>query len=100
MPVILGYVKQIFPPLAGEATLTFTLISRRSSCQAGTRYWTRGCDLDGNAANWVLTEQVIEHQADICSYVQVREIPFGAAFTPPLVYPVSGQRAVALDTDA
>jgi len=75
-------VKQFFPPLAGEDTLTFTLISRRASYQAGTRYWPRGCDPDGNAANWVLTEQVIEHQADICSYVQVSKISPGAVFYP------------------
>ncbi|KAL7412892.1 SacI homology domain-containing protein [Mrakia frigida] len=37
----------------------FALISRRSRYRAGTRFFTRGLDHDGNAANYVETEQIV-----------------------------------------
>jgi hypothetical protein len=37
----------------------FTLISRRSRLRAGTRYFSRGIDKDGNVSNFVETEQLV-----------------------------------------
>ena len=37
----------------------WTLISRRSTKRAGTRFFRRGCDSNGNVANFVETEQVM-----------------------------------------
>jgi hypothetical protein len=37
----------------------FALISRRSRLRAGTRYFSRGIDKDGNVSNFVETEQLI-----------------------------------------
>ena len=47
------------------------LISRRSNKRAGCRYFRRGIDGDGNVANFVETEQIVEFQSDKASFVQV-----------------------------
>lgn len=50
------------------------LISRRSNCRAGVRYFSRGCSAQGDCSNFVETEQIIEGQS---SYLQIRgSIPF------------------------
>jgi len=49
----------------------YTLISRRSCHRAGTRYNIRGIDTDGQIANFVETEQIVEYGNSRCSYVQV-----------------------------
>lgn len=49
----------------------YTLISRRSCYRAGTRYNIRGIDSDGQVANFVETEQIVEFGNSRCSYVQV-----------------------------
>lgn len=52
---------------------TLTLISRLSCRRAGTRFNSRGIDDDGNVANFVETETVYWHPANLCfSYAQVR----------------------------
>ena len=38
----------------------FALISRRSRFRNGTRFFSRGVDRDGNASNYVETEQIVE----------------------------------------
>ncbi|XP_067943506.1 synaptojanin-1-like [Watersipora subatra] len=48
------------------------LISRHSCERAGTRYNTRGINDDGQAANFVETEQVIVVDEVISSFVQIR----------------------------
>mmetsp|Transcript_34815 Transcript_34815/g.88218 ORF Transcript_34815/g.88218 Transcript_34815/m.88218 type:complete len:689 (-) Transcript_34815:380-2446(-) len=65
LPCILGFVEQL-PKLGFRDTssgqpvsATLTLIARRSADRAGTRQWRRGADPDGNAANYVETEQVL-----------------------------------------
>lgn len=54
----------------------FTLISRRDRRRAGVRFHTRGLDSDGNAANFVETEQILMvHQNGkyiASSFVQIR----------------------------
>lgn len=37
----------------------------------GTRYFIRGLDSEGNAANYVETEQIAQFESGICSFVQV-----------------------------
>ena len=50
----------------------FVLISRRSAYRAGTRFWVRGADEDGNVANFVETEQIVVTDKETYSYVQIR----------------------------
>jgi hypothetical protein len=49
-----------------------TLIARRCTRRIGTRMWRRGADKDGNVANFVETEQVLEAEGFVASYVQIR----------------------------
>lgn len=37
----------------------------------GTRMWRRGADMDGNTANFVETEQLLETEGYVASYTQV-----------------------------
>lgn len=56
--------------------LSVTLISRRSVDRAGVRYLRRGVDADGNVANFVETEVIINVFGHNLSYVQVRNCFF------------------------
>ncbi|KAK4658407.1 Phosphoinositide phosphatase sac1 [Podospora pseudocomata] len=58
LPVIFGML-EIHPTTFKGTPLTIALISRRSRHRAGTRYFTRGLDDQGNAANYNETEQVV-----------------------------------------
>ncbi|KAK6633158.1 hypothetical protein RUM43_012902 [Polyplax serrata] len=49
----------------------WTLISRRSILRAGARLFTRGVDIQGNVANFVETEQIVEYNYCKGSFVQV-----------------------------
>ncbi|WOH10955.1 hypothetical protein DCAR_0830432 [Daucus carota subsp. sativus] len=51
---------------------TITLISRRSTRRLGTRMWRRGANLQGDAANFIETEQLMEFDGFISSFLQVR----------------------------
>ena len=51
-------------------SFTYILISRRQCYRAGTRYYMRGIDLEGYAANYVETEQIIEYDGNRASFVQ------------------------------
>ncbi|KAK9458096.1 SacI homology domain-containing protein [Dipodascopsis uninucleata] len=58
LPVIYGYVnltKMIFQGVP----MTVGLISRRSRFRAGTRYFSRGIDQNGNVSNFNETEQIV-----------------------------------------
>ena len=57
----------------GNIKLTICLISRRSRYRLGTRFRRRGIDEQGNVANFVETEQIVDiQQAHTLSYVIVR----------------------------
>lgn len=71
LPVIQGSF-QTFQTVIGKTTLNVTLIARRCMHRTGTRMWRRGADLDGNVANFVETEQILEANGYLASYVQVR----------------------------
>lgn len=51
---------------------TVALISRRSTRRLGTRMWRRGANLQGDAANFIETEQLLEFDGFISSFLQVR----------------------------
>ncbi|KAL2756604.1 hypothetical protein ACRALDRAFT_2101773 [Sodiomyces alcalophilus JCM 7366] len=58
LPVIFG-VLEIRPTNFKGNPLTVAIITRRSRYRGGTRYFTRGLDEDGHAANYNETEQVV-----------------------------------------
>ncbi|CAL0328279.1 unnamed protein product [Lupinus luteus] len=51
---------------------TVTLISRRCTRRLGTRMWRRGANLDGDTANFIETEQLLEIEDFRSSFLQVR----------------------------
>ncbi|CAH1403962.1 unnamed protein product [Nezara viridula] len=76
LPVILGYLS-ITSYVLNARKFNLILISRRSNERAGTRLFTRGVDSDGNVANFVETEQIVETSFERASFVQTRgSIPF------------------------
>ncbi|KAK1752579.1 phosphoinositide phosphatase SAC1 [Echria macrotheca] len=58
LPVMFGML-EIKPTTFKGTPLTVILISRRSRHRAGTRYFTRGLDDQGHAANYNETEQIV-----------------------------------------
>ncbi|KAH0597781.1 hypothetical protein MHUMG1_04153 [Metarhizium humberi] len=58
LPCIFGML-EIKPTKFKSTPLTIIIISRRSRYRGGTRYFTRGLDEDGHAANYNETEQVV-----------------------------------------
>ncbi|XP_055683117.1 phosphatidylinositol-3-phosphatase SAC1 [Lutzomyia longipalpis] len=86
LPVILGFVSINQVNVNGNS-FTWSLITRRSIHRAGTRLFCRGIDQDGNVANFVETEQIIEYLGDKVSFVQTRgSIPIYWRQTPNLRY--------------
>ena len=71
IPVIQGYIG-IYRVNQGNHFMTLALISRRSCERTGTRYNCRGVDDEGNVANFVETEQVLEVGSRVYSFVQIR----------------------------
>ncbi|XP_057755247.1 phosphoinositide phosphatase SAC8 isoform X2 [Arachis stenosperma] len=49
-----------------------TLVSRRCNRRLGTRMWRRGANLEGDAANFIETEQLLETEGFRSSFLQVR----------------------------
>uniref|UniRef100_A0A8C7ZJB1 SAC1 like phosphatidylinositide phosphatase b n=1 Tax=Oryzias sinensis TaxID=183150 RepID=A0A8C7ZJB1_9TELE len=65
----------------------WSIISRRSCFRAGVRYYVRGIDVDGHAANFVETEQIVQYGGSKASFVQTRgSIPFFWSQRPNLKY--------------
>lgn len=72
LPVIYGYTKFVNYPF-GQEPITFGLITRRSRFRAGTRYFRRGINREGNVANFNETEQfLITATNKVYSYLQIR----------------------------
>lgn len=66
---------------------SYIIISRRSINRAGTRLFTRGADNQGNVANFVETEQIVEFEGNRSSFTQVRgSIPLIWSQMPNLKY--------------
>lgn len=74
-PLIYGYAKFEETSINGQS-VTFGLITRRSTHRAGTRYFRRGIDSNGNVANFNETEQVlvvpVKGEPTVFSYLQTR----------------------------
>ncbi|CCD23918.1 phosphatidylinositol-3-phosphatase SAC1 NDAI_0C02580 [Naumovozyma dairenensis CBS 421] len=71
-PVIYGYAKFI-ETIFQSSPITIGLITRRSRFRAGTRYFRRGIDQDGNVGNFNETEQLLSvNNKDIYSFLQTR----------------------------
>ncbi|KAE8099187.1 hypothetical protein FH972_017190 [Carpinus fangiana] len=51
---------------------TITLISRRCTRRLGTRMWRRGANLEGDTANFIETEQLLEVEGFRSSLLQIR----------------------------
>ncbi|CAE6466545.1 unnamed protein product [Rhizoctonia solani] len=77
LPVLYGSF-DIRPAIVHSNPFLFCLISRRSRFRAGTRYFARGIDSQGNVANFNETEQLVlvnpstSHPPDVFSYIQIR----------------------------
>ena len=72
-PIIYGYVKCLFTNLFKEK-IQLCLITRRATSNAGTRYFRRGADSEGNVANFNETEQIlyVPSKDRFISYLQIR----------------------------
>jgi hypothetical protein len=71
IPMIRGLV-EIGSCRIGSKSFTFGLITRTGCKRAGTRYNVRGADREGHVANYCETEQFIEYDGILTSYVQIR----------------------------
>ncbi|CAH0717656.1 unnamed protein product, partial [Brenthis ino] len=71
LPIIQGFVAINRVTVNGHQ-LTWSVVSRRSVDRAGTRLFMRGIDAQGNVANFVETEQIIERGGEKSSFVQTR----------------------------
>lgn len=87
-----GFAGQVSEDVAvgPKATpVVVTLLGRRDVDRAGTRHWRRGADMDGNAANFVESEMIVELPGlgIVQSFVQVRgSIPLAWSEVPNLRY--------------
>lgn len=75
-PVIYGYAKVIDTAL-NAVPLNIGLITRRSILRAGTRYFRRGIDENGNVGNFNETEQIVvvrkpSADPEVFSFLQTR----------------------------
>lgn len=70
-PIIQGYVGVTTGKLGGKDIL-LGLISRRSHMRTGTRFHARGIDDNGNVANFVETEQIVQLDNIVYSYTMIR----------------------------
>ncbi|KDO71457.1 hypothetical protein CISIN_1g0098232mg [Citrus sinensis] len=70
LPVIQGSFHH-FQTAIGRDIIDVTLIARRCTRRNGTRMWRRGADSDGYVANFVETEQVVQMNGFMASFVQV-----------------------------
>uniref|UniRef100_A0A1A7YDV3 SAC1 suppressor of actin mutations 1-like n=1 Tax=Iconisemion striatum TaxID=60296 RepID=A0A1A7YDV3_9TELE len=85
-PVIHGFITIKSSSINGKV-FEWTIISRRSSFRAGVRYYVRGIDSEGHAANFVETEQIVQYGSFKASFVQSRgSIPVFWSQRPNLKY--------------
>lgn len=102
LPILHGFVS-INSCLINGCYFTWAIISRRSVLRAGTRLFRRGADRDGNVANFVETEQIVEYQGDRASFVQTRgsmplywsQLPDLRYKPPPTLYDIEMQEQQA-----
>ncbi|XP_016522281.1 phosphatidylinositide phosphatase SAC1-A-like [Poecilia formosa] len=86
LPVIHGFIV-MKPCRINGKIFEWILISRRSCFRAGVRYYVRGIDSEGHAANFVETEQIVLYEGAKASFVQTRgSMPFYWSQRPNLKY--------------
>ncbi|XP_073962782.1 phosphatidylinositol-3-phosphatase SAC1 [Choristoneura fumiferana] len=86
LPLIQGFVA-INRVTVNDQQLTWAVVSRRSVERAGTRLFMRGVDPEGQVANYVETEQIIERGGEKSSFVQTRgSIPLFWSQYPNIKY--------------
>uniref|UniRef100_H9GL71 Phosphatidylinositol-3-phosphatase SAC1 n=1 Tax=Anolis carolinensis TaxID=28377 RepID=H9GL71_ANOCA len=86
IPVMHGFIVMHSCSINGKY-FDWILISRRSCFRAGVRYYVRGIDSEGHAANFVETEQIVHYNGSKASFVQTRgSIPFFWSQRPNLKY--------------
>ena len=73
VPILHGFVFIKKCTINGRC-FVFSLISRRSTQRAGVRYYMRGVDNTGSAANYIETEQMVFYSGYNASFVQVSSI--------------------------
>ncbi|EGW32314.1 uncharacterized protein SPAPADRAFT_61390 [Spathaspora passalidarum NRRL Y-27907] len=72
-PLIYGYFKSHSATFNGPHLLDFALLTRRANSRAGTRYFRRGIDTNGNVANFNETEQIFTAADNhVYSFLQTR----------------------------
>ncbi|XP_076745795.1 phosphatidylinositol-3-phosphatase SAC1-B isoform X3 [Maylandia zebra] len=85
-PVVHGFITVKSSCISGKV-FEWSVISRRSCFRAGVRYYVRGIDSEGHAANYVETEQIVQYNGAKASFVQTRgSIPFYWSQRPNLRY--------------
>ncbi|XP_055358993.1 phosphatidylinositol-3-phosphatase SAC1-B isoform X2 [Betta splendens] len=85
-PVVHGFITMKSSCINGKV-FEWSVISRRSCFRAGVRYYVRGIDSEGHAANYVETEQIVQYNGAKASFVQTRgSIPFYWSQRPNLKY--------------
>uniref|UniRef100_A0A8C8INS1 SAC domain-containing protein n=1 Tax=Oncorhynchus tshawytscha TaxID=74940 RepID=A0A8C8INS1_ONCTS len=85
-PVVHGFIVMKSCCINGKI-FDWNIISRRSCFRAGVRYYVRGIDSEGHAANFVETEQIVQYSGGKASFVQTRgSIPFYWSQRPNLKY--------------
>ncbi|KAI5192583.1 phosphatidylinositol 4-phosphatase [Nematocida minor] len=68
--VVQGYFGQEY--LSGKVEMECTIVSRRSWRNAGTRYYARGADPNGDAANTVETLLIAKTKTETYEFIQCR----------------------------
>ncbi|XP_061348826.1 phosphoinositide phosphatase SAC8 isoform X1 [Gastrolobium bilobum] len=71
MPLVQGSF-QVAELKLKESCATVTLFSRRCTRRLGTRMWRRGANLEGDTANFIETEQLLEIEEFRSSSLQIR----------------------------
>ncbi|KAJ4764194.1 Phosphoinositide phosphatase family protein [Rhynchospora pubera] len=71
IPLIQGHFQTIQFTLK-DTPVKLTLISRRCNRRLGTRMWRRGANLEGDVANFVESEQIVEYGCFRSSFLQIR----------------------------
>ncbi|KAG8176845.1 hypothetical protein JTE90_001984 [Oedothorax gibbosus] len=86
LPVIHGFIA-IKQCTINQKSFSWIVVSRRSCLRAGSRLFMRGLDADGQPANFVETEQIVECDGSKSSFVQTRgSIPLFWSQLPNLKY--------------
>ncbi|WJX76698.1 Phosphoinositide phosphatase sac8, variant 2 [Trifolium repens] len=71
MPLVQGNILKTELKLK-DSCAKLTLISRRCTRRLGTRMWRRGANFEGDTANFIETEQLLELEEFKFSFLQVR----------------------------